>query len=97
MRGGRVLPGGDIGNSLVVALEVTLGRAVAGALCCCGIAIRWDWRWVYEISRYAGDDVCMVCMSALAGGNSSAGLAFCEFHVHHHFCQHELVFQKGAT
>jgi hypothetical protein len=50
MRGGRVRCGGDIGNSLAVALEVALGRAVEEALRGCGIAIRWVWRWGYEIS-----------------------------------------------
>lgn len=44
MRGGKVLCGGDIGNSLAVALEVTLERAVEEALCGCGIAIRWLWK-----------------------------------------------------
>ena len=62
-----MLCGGDFGNLLAAALGVMLERAVEEALCCCGIAIRWVWRWVYEISRHAGGDVCMVCISALAG------------------------------
>lgn len=59
--------GGDIGTLLAAALEGVLERAVEEAWCSCGIAIPWAWRWGYEISRFGGDGVCMVCISALVG------------------------------
>lgn len=86
MRGGRVRCGGDTGSSLAVAHEVALERAVGEALCCGGIPIRWVWRWVYEISRFGGHDVCMVCIFALVG-HSPAGLAPRRLRLHHHFRQ----------
>jgi len=78
--------GGDIGTSLAVARGVALGKAVEEALCCGGIPIRWIWGWVDEISRFGGDDVCMVCIIALVG-HGLAGLA--PRRLHHHFHQHQ--------
>ena len=86
MRGGRVRCGGDIGNSLAVAREVALGKAVEEALCCGGIPILWIWRWADEISRFGGDDVCMFCIIALVG-HGLAGLA--PSRLHHRLHQHQ--------